>query len=185
MSILLAYKGVVADALTREELNIWRGFRFMVEETSLGVSRSLSSSAEMSGGEFGILSILIEVSRSSLRQQDLADAMRWDRTRLSHQLTRMEGRGWITRTKGGGGVTLVRLTETGNQELHRATPILGRIVKERFFNRLTQEQLDALEEIRRALEIEKPAESHISREGSSRPRKPARSRKVKASLKSR
>ena len=78
--------------------------------------------------------------------------MRWDRTRLSHQLTRMERRGWITRKKGDSEVTLVLLSEAGGRELRRAAPMLGLIVKERFFSRLTQAQLAMLEEIRCALD---------------------------------
>ena len=138
-------------ALTRQELETWRGFRFMVEEASLGVSRALSAATGMSGGQFGILTILIETPRHALRQQELADAMRWDRTRLSHQLTRMERAGWIKREKGGRGVTLVLLADAGRNAQQRAAPLLGGIVKARFFNRLTQAQLVALAEIRTAL----------------------------------
>ena len=105
----------------------------------------------MSGGQFGILTILMEAPRQSLRQQDLADAMRWDRTRLSHQLTRMQGIGWIKREKEGKGVTLVMLAEEGRRAQQRAAPILGKIVRERFFDRLTQAQLAAVDEIRTAL----------------------------------
>ncbi len=133
---------------------MWRGFRFMVEETSLGVSRDLSAATGMSGGEFGILSILMEAPLHSLRQQQLADAMRWDRTRLSHQLTRMEARGWVKRKKGDRGITMVLLAKAGRQEQRRAAPMLGEIVKERFFSRLTQSQLATLEGIRSALEME-------------------------------
>ena len=85
--------------------------RFMVEETSLRVSRDLSSQTGRSGGQFGILSVLQESTLRSMRQQELADAMRWDRTRLSHQLTRMQGRGWITRKESDAGMTLVWRTE--------------------------------------------------------------------------
>jgi DNA-binding MarR family transcriptional regulator len=141
----------MSSALTRQELDMWRGFRFMVEETSLGVSRALLSATGMSGGQFGILTILVETSLHSMRQQQLADAMRWDRTRLSHQLTRMEAHGWIKRKKGDGGITLVLLAEAGRKEQQRAAPMLGQIVKEKFFSRLTQGQLGSLEEIRKAL----------------------------------
>ena len=140
------------EILTREELAIWRGFRFMVEEISLGVSRALSASMGMSGGEFGILSILRDAPGNSMRQQDLADAMRWDRTRLSHQITRTEKRGWIKRKREKGGVTTVLLKERGRKELVRAAPMLGRIVRERFFSRLSSAQLKSLREIRTALQ---------------------------------
>lgn len=126
----------------------------MVEETSLCVSRELFSSTGMSGGQFGILTILVETPLQLMRQQELADAMRWDRTRLSHQLTRMEARGWISRKKGDKGATLVSLTEAGRQAQHRAVPMLSQIVKQRFFSRLTAAQLSTLEEIRAALTIE-------------------------------
>ena len=141
----------MTNALTRQELDTWRGFRFMVEETSLGVSRALSASTGISGGQFGILTVLTETPRHSMRQQELADAMRWDRTRLSHQLTRMERNAWIKREKLSKGVTMVSLAEAGMNARRRAAPILGKIVKERFFSRLTQAQLVALDEIRRDL----------------------------------
>lgn len=158
--------------LTRHELASWRGFRFMVEETSLSVSRALSQATGMSGGQFGILSILVDAPLHSMRQQELADAMRWDRTRLSHVLTRMEGRGWIKRMKGERGKTLVLLAETGKKEQHCAAPVLARIVKEKFFSRLTQAQLASLQEIRRALESEIPSGGESS-ENRGRPHHPA------------
>ena len=162
----------MADTLTSRELDSWRGFRFMVEETSLSVSRALSSATGMSGGQFGILSILASSPLHSLRQQELADAMRWDRTRLSHVLTRMAGRGWIERKKAGRGVTLVVLSEVGRNEQQLAAPVLGRIVKERFFNRLSRAQLITLQEIREALEqvttAESPRNDDVERSPSSR-----------------
>ena len=57
------------------------------------------------------------------------------------------------RKKVDGEVTLVLLSEAGGEELRRAAPVLGHIVKERFFSRLTRGQLATLEEIRRALEV--------------------------------
>lgn len=123
----------------------------MVEETSQSVSRALSSATGMSGGQFGILSILVEAPLHCMRQQELADAMRWDRTRLSHVLSRMEERDWIKREKDQRRATLVSLSELGSKEQHCAAPMLGQIVKEKFFSRLTQAQLDSLREIRKSL----------------------------------
>lgn len=154
MSTYASYIKVMPGILTRKQFDAWRGFRFMVEQTSLGVSRQLFSSTGMSGGQFGILTILVETPHHVMRQQELADRMRWDRTRLSHQLTRMETQGWIKREKGDKGATLVSLAEAGSREQHRAAPVLSQIVRERFFSRLTRAQLTALEQIRAALTIE-------------------------------
>ena len=142
--------------LTRQELDAWRGFRFMVEETSQSVSRALAAATGMSGGQFGILSLLVEAPLHSMRQQALADAMRWDRTRLSHVITRMETRAWIKRTRTSQRLTLVSLTQLGRKEQHSAAPILARIVEEHFLSRLTQAQLDTLQEIRKALQVAGP-----------------------------
>ncbi len=125
----------------------------MVEETSLSVSRALIAATGMSGGQFGILSILAKASQNSMRQQELADAMRWDRTRLSHVLTRMQARGWIVWQKGERGATLVLLDEAGRAEQRAVAPQLALIVKEKFFNHLTQHQLESLRDIRRALAL--------------------------------
>ena len=141
-------------SLTKKQFETWREFRFMVEETSLSVSRSLFHATGLSGGQFGILSILVEAPDHSMRQQQLANAMRWDRTRLSHQLTRMETRGWIKRQKVDGGVTLVSLLREGKEEQRRTAPILGEIVRARFFSLLSAAQLDALQDIRNTLRRE-------------------------------
>ena len=138
--------------LTKQELDSWLSFRYMVEETSLSVSRALMEATGMSGGQFGVLSILARIPQNSMRQQELADAMRWDRTRLSHVLTRMEARGWIKRMKVRKGATLVLLADLGATEQRTVAPVLAAIVKERFFDRLSQAQLDTLLEIRRTLE---------------------------------
>ena len=151
--------------LSQQELETWRGFRFMVEETSLSVSRALASETGLSGGQFGILSLLVNAPLQSMRQQEMADAMRWDRTRLSHVVTRMEERGWLKREKVDRGVTLVLLAEDGKRHQHQAAPILARIVKHRFFSRLTSEQLNSLQEIRRALASECVDEGEHSNPG--------------------
>src|SRR5882672_1384415 len=101
------------SVLTPEELSRWRNFRFMVEETSLRVSREVSSATGVSGGQFGILSMLSAAPSRELRQQELADAMRWDRTRLSHQLTRMEKNGLVERKKGADSGTMIAITAKG------------------------------------------------------------------------
>jgi DNA-binding MarR family transcriptional regulator len=147
----------------------------MVEETSLAVSRALSAATGMTGGQFGILSILTNNPFHLMRQQDLADAMRWDRTRLSHVLTRMEARGWITRRKGDRGATLVSLAEEGQEMQASVAPVLGQIVRENFFNRLTGAQLASLQDIYSTLSAQTPGAPSSTALPLSVPAKTARS----------
>lgn len=137
--------------LSPDELRLWREFRFMVEETSLRVSRELAAETGVSGGEFGILTNLAEAPGLVLRQQELADAMRWDRTRLSHQLTRMAARNLVRRRKQDDGATMVLLTEQGEKERSRVAPVLAGAVRRSFLQRLNDEQMGQLETIISAL----------------------------------
>jgi DNA-binding MarR family transcriptional regulator len=133
--------------LTQDELNQWRNFRFLVEETSLKVSRDLDAVTGLTGGQFGILSVLMEAPSRELRQQEVADAMRWDRTRLSHQLTRMEARGLIERKKGPTGGTRIVLTTLGLKERQCVAPALANAVRAHFLSKLNKTQLQQLDEI--------------------------------------
>ena len=99
-----------------------------------------------------------------MRQQELADAMRWDRTRLSHVLTRMEARGWIKRSERwerGNPVCLKKLAGQSSALSFQ----YSRNVKERFFDRLSQAQLDSLLEIREALAVHGNEPSHVHGQG--------------------
>lgn len=51
------------------------------------------------------------------------------------------------------------LAEAGSKARHLAAPVLGRIVKEQFFGRLTQAQIAALQEIRSALDVTTPTKA--------------------------
>ncbi len=147
---------MTAGPLTSEEINRWRNFRFMVEETSLKVSREVSSATGISGGQFGILSMLSAAPSRELRQQELADAMRWDRTRLSHQLTRMEKNGLVERKKGTDG-TMIGITVKGAEELTRVAPTLAHAVRTHFLSKLTDVHLAQLVDILAALRAESPS----------------------------
>ena len=55
----------------------------------------LAQATGLSGPEFGVLSRLAALGKGEMRQQALASVMAWDKSRLSHQLTRMQERALI------------------------------------------------------------------------------------------
>jgi DNA-binding MarR family transcriptional regulator len=69
--------------------------------------------------------------------------MKWEKSRLSHQLTRMEDRGLIKREPAEGAV-VIGLTKLGHQKLTEALPIRAESVKRHFLLRLSQEQIDTI-----------------------------------------
>ena len=128
----------------------WLNFRFIGEETSLRVSREIAQLTGITGGQFGILNNLSREG-GELRQQRLADLMRWDRTRLSHQVTRMAQRNLVQRIKRSSEGTIVQITRLGERELERIRPVLSDAVRKHYFARLTREQLRYVDELAKML----------------------------------
>ena len=70
--------------------------------------------------------------------------MAWDKSRLSHQLTRMQERGLIERRRADGKTVLVVLTKPGREKLDAARPIHAASIRRNLLSRLTQEQIDTI-----------------------------------------
>jgi DNA-binding MarR family transcriptional regulator len=77
--------------------------------------------------------------------------MRWDRTRLSHQVTRMAQRNLVQRIKRSSEGTIVQITRLGEHELERIRPVLSDAVREHYFARLKREQLRYVDELAKML----------------------------------
>lgn len=119
-------------------LDLWRGL-------GAGMERQLAGSG-VSGADYQVLAPLADSPERPLRPRDITAATGWDRSRLAHQLRRMEQRGLITREEyaGDGRGTLVRLTEAGRNALRRAAPGHVDWVRTHFIDLLTPAELDTL-----------------------------------------
>lgn len=83
------------------------------------------------------LSVLVTLYRSGRprRQSDLARDLRWDRTRLSHLLTRMGRRGYVQRHREARGMA-VELLPAGVALIETAAPGLESAVQQHLVDRL-------------------------------------------------
>jgi DNA-binding MarR family transcriptional regulator len=90
------------------------------------------------------LSRLAGLGKGELRQQTLARMMDWDKSRLSHQLTRMEERALIERRRADKSTVLVVLTKLGQEKLDAARPIHAESVRRNLLSRLSAEQIDTI-----------------------------------------
>jgi DNA-binding MarR family transcriptional regulator len=116
----------------------------MGEDVLSRVGRDIAQATGISGPEFGVLSRLAALGKGQMGQQALASVMSWDRSRLSHQLTRMQERGLIGRRPTEGKSVLVTLTKRGRQKLDAARPIHAGSVRRNLLSRLTSEQIDTI-----------------------------------------
>ncbi|MBV9793863.1 MAG: MarR family transcriptional regulator [Actinobacteria bacterium] len=142
-----ASSGTTGRWLTPDEQDAWRAFL----ATSKLLFRQLDRDLQPFGlsiNDYEILVVLSESPDHRLRMTDLADATAQSRSRLSHQITRMEAAGLVRRDTCPGdkrGLFTV-LTDTGMATIERVAPEHVDSVRRHFINLLTPDQLAALRE---------------------------------------
>ena len=94
---------------------MWHAFRLMHEDVLGRVGQDISQATGLSGPEFGVLSRLAACGKGEVRQQALAGMLAWDKSRLSHQLTRMQERSLIERRRVDGKTVLIALTKRSEE----------------------------------------------------------------------
>lgn len=114
--------------LTQQEQDLWHAWKIAAEKVRQRVAEDIKAGSGLSDQDFGILTRLVELGGGKLRQNDLGALLQWDRTRLSHQLTRMESRGFVSRSTVDGGV-FVRVTDEGERLVRVARPIHAAAVR--------------------------------------------------------
>src|SRR6187431_3359778 len=82
----------------RQEL-VWRGWLRLNAELSATLQRELQDDAGLSMPDFEVLVHLTDNPQGRVRISDLARLLHWERSRVSHHVKRMEGRGLVQRTE--------------------------------------------------------------------------------------
>ena len=117
-----------------EATQLWLLWKRAHEAVRTTVVSHTTVPADVSEPELSVLAWLYQ-SEGRSRQSEIAKGLRWDRTRLSHLLTRMEKRGYIDRTKERSGV-VVALATAGEEMIEAAAPGLEEIAQQRIVDRL-------------------------------------------------
>ena len=131
--------------LTEQEQAMWRGFMQMCRALDLTIEAQLAEHG-LSTADYALLVPLSETPGGVLRPRDLGHVTGWDRSRLAHQLRRMEQRGLVrsfdcpTDARG----TMVELTPTGRQSIEAAAPGHVETVRRHFIDVLTPAEIDTL-----------------------------------------
>ncbi len=101
-------------------------------------------STGLSGSDFGVLSRLADLGKGEMRQQSLAESLGWDKSRLSHHLTRMQGKKLVERRDTEQRAVVVVLTKQGRAKLETARPVHADSVRRNLLSRLTDHQTETL-----------------------------------------
>jgi len=124
------------------EWELWHTWMHAQRLLARELERGLQRDCGISKAEFSVLVTLAKASGRELRVGELVESLGWEKSRVSHQLTRMENRGLVEPVQGGAGSrrTGVRLTTKGRQAAEGA--VLGHAgnIRRLFLDRLTPEQ---------------------------------------------
>ena len=144
--------------LEADEQDVWRGFLRMNAWIYDELEHDLRSRDGLSLIEYGILAHLSEAPEQRMRMRDLAETVIVSKSRLSHQIARLERDGHVRREScedDRRGLWAV-LTDDGAAALRAAAPGHATRVRSLMFDRLTSEQVVQLRGIVDALDGARP-----------------------------
>lgn len=135
--------------LTEGEAAAWRGYRLISQLVDAAVGSDLRRDSALSWADYHVLSTLGETPEGvEWRLGTLADRLLWTRSRLAHQLRRMESRDLIARpSRPGAAGPAVELTDAGWKTLLAAAPLHVASARKRLLDLLDETQQAQLVEI--------------------------------------
>lgn len=135
--------------LDEREQRAWRGYLAMQARLQARLNRRLQDDSGLSLTDFDVLVALTDSDDVRMRVHELADTLQWERSRLSHQLSRMQRRGLLEREdcEDDARGAFVVLTDAGRRAIERAAPPHVDAVRELVFDGLDDDQVDALARI--------------------------------------
>jgi DNA-binding MarR family transcriptional regulator len=153
--------------LTDHEQQAWRAYIAMQHSLSRHLHRHLQREFGLSDSDFEILVTLSEAPDRRMRAYELGEATQWEKSRLSHHLTRMERRGLVSRETGDGRYPTVVLTDAGLDTLKACAPANAARVRELFIDVIGADRLPVLREIAEdvvaAVEVHQRSDCRLTR----------------------
>lgn len=121
----------------------WRAFLRAHAELTVRIARQLQVDSELSLAEFEVLVHLSELPEPRVRVLELARKLQWEKSRVSHQLGRMQKRGLVRRAdcqedrRG----AFIELTPQGRAAIEGAAPGHVAVVRRLMFDALDEQQV--------------------------------------------
>jgi DNA-binding MarR family transcriptional regulator len=135
--------------LDEGEERAWRSFQVMQVRLAAELARDLSAHSELSYEDYLVLVALTDRPDGRMRLFELGKRLGWEKSRISHQVTRMAERGLLAKCgcdadrRG----AVVAVNAHGRSRIEGAAPSHLRAVRRLFVDRLTPDQLASLREV--------------------------------------
>lgn len=131
--------------LTPREDRAWRAFKHAHHQLGVHLGRGLQQSG-LSAADYEILAVLSEHDGDRMPAHDLCSTLGWEKSRVSHQVRRMQQDGLICREPNPDDArsTMVRLLPAGRAAIEKAAPRHVEDVRRKFIDLLSPAELDML-----------------------------------------
>ncbi|WP_199239600.1 MULTISPECIES: MarR family winged helix-turn-helix transcriptional regulator [Kribbella] len=138
--------GIVANEpwLDDDEQKAWRSYLLMRKTLETHLSRHLQREFGLSESDFEILVNLSESETGRMRAFELGEATQWEKSRMSHHLSRMEKRGLIRKEACDARYPEIVLTDEGRAAIEACAPAHAGRVREFFVDVLGKDRMSEL-----------------------------------------
>lgn len=135
--------------LDEREARAWRRLQAMQHRLSAVLARQLADDSDLSYSDYTVLVVLTDQTDGRLRAFELGAELGWEKSRVSHHVSRMAARGLVRRERCPSDQrgSYVTVTDAGRAAIRRAAPGHVAAVRRWFVDRMSPEQLDAMAEI--------------------------------------
>lgn len=132
--------------LDDRQQHLWQSYLHMNQDLFAFLDQELARESGLSGADYKVLHPLSQATDGLLRARDLGLEIGWDRSRLSHHLSRMEARGVVVREECAEDARglMVRLTKAGRRAIEAAAPAHAEAVQRYFFDFVSKDELDTM-----------------------------------------
>lgn len=139
--------------LDDREAAAWRGLQQMQAQLNARLAHELGRDSDLSYPDYAVLVALTDRPDGEMRSYELGQELGWEKSRVSHHISRMAARGLVTRRKCPSDQrgAFVVVTEQGRRAIEAAAPGHVAAVRRYVVDRLSPDQLDALTAITHAV----------------------------------
>ena len=134
------------DWLTAREDRAWRAFMHARHQLNAHLNQHLLQDSGLSDADYEILAVLSGHPTGRMPAQDLGALVQWEKSRLSHQVRRMQDRGLVARepNPADGRSAMICLLPAGRHAIEDAAPPHVLNVRGHFIDLFTPAELDTL-----------------------------------------
>jgi DNA-binding MarR family transcriptional regulator len=132
--------------LDEREKRAWRALQLMQMRLEAELARQLAAESNLSYPDYLVLVALTDRPDGRMRVFELVDTLGWEKSRASHQVSRMVQRGLVRKEKCSAdrrGAYVV-VTSRGRRAIEASAPGHVAAVRRLFVDRLTPRQLDGV-----------------------------------------